>query len=165
MNEKGGSPPCFDSMEEPLERWAEGYGFGDAPDSIRVFGVVAEVAGEGGTATFTAYRTGDASMHTSGGAVRSDWASPENVRRAAIALVESAESLIDAFAPAADAAAPPPPGKARFHLITDRGRYFHDETADALDTATGDLPALTQAANALFTELRVLDETPQRGGQ
>ena len=49
--------------------------------------------------------------------------------------------------------------------MTGRGRYFADETAEALSSATGTRPALTAAAGALFTELRVLDEAMQRGEQ
>lgn len=164
MDEPGGSPPCFDTSEQPLEMWAEGYGFGEVPDGVGVFGVVIEVAGEGGTTTFTAFRTGDASMRTSGGRTVTAGTSHERVREAAIALIERAESLIDAFTPADDTP-PPPAGTARFYLVTDRGRYFADEPAEALSSATGTLPDLTAAANALLTELRVLDERMQRGGQ
>lgn len=158
MSEPNSDSPYHDLRQMALNLRAEDLGFEPVPDETRVFGVVLDVVTEGGAATFTAYRTGDGSMYTSPAGGMIGGFAHENVRRAAIALVECAESHFDAFTPA-DAVAPlPPADTARFYLVTDHGRFFADEPVEALFTATGNLPDLTAAANALFTELRVLDE-------
>jgi len=124
------------------------------------FGVVIDIAVEGGSATFTAFRSSDASMYTSVGGGIIGGVGHESVRQAAVELVEKAGETIPDLTLTTDTPLPDP-NRVRFYVLTTTGKFVAEETEENFFTAAGPFAELFLAANNLLTELRQIDDDRQ----
>jgi hypothetical protein len=148
--------PYLDLRDMALSATAESLGL-ELSNNAEAFGVVIDVAVEGGSATFTAFRSGDASMYTSAGGGMIGGGSHEKVSEAAIALVEKASEATPRLTPTADRALPLP-NRVRFYVLTNGAKFFAEDSDENFFTAEGKFADLFLAANNLITELRQVDE-------
>jgi hypothetical protein len=151
--------PYTELRERALNVAAEDLGLATLGET-EAFGVVIDIAVEGGSATFTAFRSGDASMYTSGGGGIIGGVGHEEIRHAAGALVKMAGETIPDLTQTTDMPLPDP-NRVRFYVLTTNGKFVAEETDENFFTATGPFADLFLAANNLLTELRQIDDDRQ----
>jgi hypothetical protein len=126
-------------------------------DRIQAFGVVIDIGTEEGFGTFVAFRTGDTSMYTSGGGGIIGGIGHERVRNAAVALVQKAETRINDMEPTTETPLPAV-GFVHLYVLTNKGKYYADDTELNFFTTAGKFADLSAAANEMISELREIDE-------
>jgi hypothetical protein len=122
-----------------------------------VWGVVAELGYEVGTATLLALADGTTSLHysTGGGLLgRGDYAP---VAQAARALVAEAHKYVDHM-PAADGFPLPPAGQVRFILLAYAGVYAAQAPESSLASGQHTLSPLFEQVHETLNQMRLLAE-------
>lgn len=122
-------------------------------DKETAFCVVAELGTDDGTATITSLLTGDASLYTSSGGGIIGGASHENVSKAAVAFVTSAQNYFTKMG--AENMALPKPKHIKFHILTNKGQYSFDGLESEITDTNSEWADLFNKANDVITQLRL----------
>lgn len=128
----------------------------DRPDGV--FGVVMDW--NLGTIVITAasYFTGDASVYLSGGQAFIGGRSHESIVQAAKNFVREAQARLP-LAQKTDRIEPVRTGgRVGFYLLTPQGRFYLEESMDAIENETAELLDLFLAGDRVVTEYRLLAE-------
>ncbi|MDI1243223.1 MAG: hypothetical protein PSX80_15015 [bacterium] len=129
----------------------------DASSEFEPYGVVLDWNVGKGAATFTAFKSGDASMYASTGGGIIGGVGHDNVKIAAQSLVRRSKIFIK-NAKKTDDISVARDGTVKFFFLTTNGRFVSEETLDNLDNGSSPWLELFIEANKLITELRALGE-------
>jgi hypothetical protein len=144
--------------EMALNASADQIGISISEGEHGVWGVIADISMQGGSATVVAFADGTASMYwgTSGGIIGGQ--SHEKVRDSARTVVRAMDSCAAQMHPSGVHELPRP-GYVRFYAHSRSGLLSSDELlADSLASGTGTMSGCFSAVNDLITELRQLSE-------
>ena len=129
----------------------------DASSELEPYGVVLDWNVGKGVATFTAFKSGDASMYTSTGGGIIGGVGHDNVKLAAQSLVRKSKNFIN-NAKKTDDISVARNGTVKFFFLTTNGRFVSEETLNNLDNGSSEWLELFIEANKLITELRAVGE-------
>ena len=122
-----------------------------------VYGVVMDMTYPNGVATVVVFADGTTSLYTSTGFGIIGGGGHEQVVRAGQALLRVAAELRHDFAPDSSVE-PPPQGKVTIRVLTREGRLAVTEDEQALGLDRSSFSPVFHAAQAVITELRLIDE-------
>lgn len=129
----------------------------DASSEFEPYGVVLDWNVGKGVATFTAFKSGDASMYTSTGGGIIGGVGHDNVKIAAQSLVRRSKNFVK-NAKKSDDISVARDSTIKFFFLTTKGRFVSEETLDNLDNGSSPLLELFVEANKLITELRAVGD-------
>lgn len=125
-------------------------------DKEIVFGVVLEFGTADGSATIISLSTGDASMYTSGGGGIIGGASHQNVNKAALAFVSSAQNYFAKMGP--ENIDIPKPNHIKFHVLTNKRHYSFEGPESEITSEKSEWADLFYKGNDVITQLRLIKE-------
>lgn len=122
-------------------------------DKTIVYGVVMDWHLGEGTATFPIFQTGEASMYLDSGGGIIGGGGHENVRKAAVAFINKAQTFLDKATktettPLAEA------DSVKFYFLTNKGKFVAEEKMENFDNNSSKWLELFEEANKVITELR-----------
>jgi len=125
------------------------------PKSKVPYAIVMDIGMDGNTATIVSSIIGDGSMYTSTGGGVIGGIGHENVRKASVNFVKTADGFVDKMNLTTEF--PLPSGNnIKFYLITPSGIYTTKEVdADVLASGNHELSPLFLAGNDVITELKI----------
>jgi hypothetical protein len=130
-------------------------GIKDSPEDYKVFGIVMDWGVDHGTATLTAFLSGDASLYlSSGGGIIGGFAH-ENVKQSALTFLRQAQKY---FNMTSKVRSTPLPIKdeVKFYFLTDDGKFVVTEAIQNIKSNSSSWGELFNEANKVITELRLL---------
>ncbi|MGY4539713.1 hypothetical protein ACVW0P_004152 [Mucilaginibacter sp. UYNi724] len=127
-----------------------------SPDKETAFCVVLEFGTNDGAATIISLLTGDASMYTSSGGGIIGGASHENVNKAAIAFVSSAQNYFTKMGP--ESMEIPKPNHIKFHILTNKGHYSFEGLESDITAEKSEWAEIFYKGNDVITQLRLINE-------
>jgi hypothetical protein len=128
-------------------------------DAVSVYGIVMDMGLERGTATLTAFSTGDASLYlsTGGGIIGGIGHAP--VRQSVRAWIQSASEHLASFSATATFEVPAN-GQVRFFVLTNRGILGTTVREADFHSDKVDLAPVWYAGQQVLTDLRVSMDKP-----
>lgn len=121
-----------------------------------VYGVIIDWNTNTGIATIAAYKTGDASIYFSTGGGFIGGIGQPTVVDASKSLVEFSNKVLNSSALTKDISLPEK-GNVKFFLLTNNGKFSHEETYSSLENSNSDWSSLFNYANNLITAYRELE--------
>ena len=125
--------------------------------SPTVYGIVMDYDLGPAIATVTAFKTGDASLYLSTGQVFIGGHDRENINKAGLAFVNQAQDYLSKAKPT-ELATLPDKECVKFYLLTNKGKYFYQETVASIENKTSEWTRLFFLGNRTITEYRLADE-------
>ena len=129
-------------------------------NKTEVYGIVMDWNTGKGIATFVAFRTGDASMYTSTGGGVLGGGFHENVKRAALAFIEKAQTKLNNTTKT-EATPLPDERSVKFYFLTNKGKFVADEQMKNFENNSSEWLELFEEGNKIVTELRLTSESQQ----
>lgn len=123
-----------------------------------VFGVIMDLPLDSATITVVAFKTGDASIYMSTGQGFIGGSAHASVVQAARAFTSQAQLYLAKSMSASDFSLPNSVS-AKFHLLTNKGHYMHQEAMSDLEDQRSDWSPLFYAGNDIITQYRAVTET------
>ncbi len=125
-------------------------------DKEIAFGVVLEFGTPEGSATIISLSTGDASMYTSSGGGIIGGASHQNVNKAALAFVASAQNYFAKMGP--ENIDVPQPNHIKFHVLTNKRHYSFEGIESEITSEKSEWADLFHKGNDVITQLRLINK-------
>ena len=122
-----------------------------------VYGIVMDWDIGKAVATVVAFQTGDASLYLSTGQIYIGGYAHENIKKAGLALVREGQNFFSQVKPATET---PLPDKdcVRFYFLTNKGKYFIQETVENIQNKKSEFTHLFDLGNNIITEYRIIIE-------
>lgn len=156
LNKKQTENPYIGLRKQMLALKPQDLNLNIPDDKETAFGVVLEFGTNDGTATIISLSTGDASMYTSSGGGIIGGASHENVNKAAIAFVSSAQNYFKKMGP--ESMEIPKPNHIKFHILTNKGHYSFEGLESDITAEKSDWAELFYKGNDVITQLRLISD-------
>ena len=127
----------------------------DSPEDYKVFGIVMDWGVGDGTATLTAFLSGDASLYLSyGGGIIGGFAH-EKVKQSALNFLRKAQEYLDMTSKTKSTLLPIK-NEVKFYFLTDDGRFVATEEMQNIKNHSSKWYDLFIEANKVIKELRLL---------
>lgn len=107
-------------------------------------------------ATVVTFQTGDASLYISAGQIHIGGFAHENIKSAALTFINEGQNYL-AKANLTTETPMPDKGCIRFYFLTNKGKYFIQETVENIQSEKSDLTKLFNLGNRVITEYRMLE--------
>jgi hypothetical protein len=108
-------------------------------------------------ATVVAFQTGDASLYISTGQIYIGGYAHENIRSAALVFLREGQKYLKNAVLTTETPLPDK-GCVRFYFLTNKGKYFLQETEENIESKKSDLTNLFDLGNRVITEYRITTE-------
>ncbi|MEZ4794240.1 MAG: hypothetical protein R2773_01980 [Flavobacteriaceae bacterium] len=137
---------------------AKQLGINIPEDSIKVYGIVTDLAIDGGTATVVTYLTGDTSLYLSSGGVFIGAGQHESVKKVTQAFVDSGHLISFKGTPYSNLDLPAE-GYAHFYFLSNKGNTRITENIAAMENGQSEYAQLFTDLNEVITQIRL--KSPQ----
>ena len=156
--------PIYDRLRQAvLKLDPHKAGLVSAAESSRLYGILVETGYPGATVTLVVLNDGTTSLYFSNGGGFIGCGRSPAVQRASQALMHCAGNHLDQMRQIQTCELPET-GRVSFHLLAYNGVYAADCDLDALTSGRHPLSELYQAAQAVITQVRLLDEARRKAG-
>lgn len=122
-----------------------------------VYGIVMDYDMGPAIATVVAFQSGDASLYLSAGQIFIGGHARDNIRNAGLAFVKEAQSYLS-IAKQTESTTLPDTGCVKFYLLTNKGKYFHQEPVVSIKNASSIWTKLFYLGNDVITQYRMIDQ-------
>jgi len=126
-------------------------------NKIYVYGIIMDWDINGNVATVVAFQTGDASLYLSSGQIIIGGYAHENIKSAALNFVNEGQKYIKT-AIQTDETPLPDKNCVRFYFLTNKGKFYLQDTMENFENQKSDLMPLFELGNRVITEYRIITE-------
>ncbi|HLM02291.1 MAG TPA: hypothetical protein VK400_14665 [Pyrinomonadaceae bacterium] len=169
QKEKKINTEASESVDNPYEKLRDAalnttpemLGLKIASDETKVYGVVMDLSKGDGIGTFAFFQTGDASLYTSSGSGIIGGINNENVKNAAVAFIDKAQTFLNRTTKT-ETTPLPPEKTVIFYFLTNKGKFVAQEKEENFYNNTSQWLGLYIEANKVITEIRLMTEKDKK---